>query len=86
MRSSPKASFVSLSPAVMPDVDAPHAVPAAAVLLRLGTDRESGLDGSAVRRLRAQYGLNELAEEPPPPPWSRLASQFKQLVYQALVD
>lgn len=64
---------------------APHAMSIDEVLASLAGDPEHGLPAKQVTARRAQYGWNELTEEPPPPIWQKLLSQFKDLVIWILI-
>jgi Ca2+-transporting ATPase len=52
------------------------AVPAQDVVARLGVDAEEGLDADGVQQRLAQYGLNEIATEPPPTLWEVAKGQL----------
>lgn len=66
-------------------VTAPHTLPVPELLRSFTADPEHGLRSEQIVRLRERYGLNELAETPPTPPWRRLLSHFNELVIWILI-
>ena len=58
-------------------LNAPHALSAAAVAERLGTDPARGVSALEARRRLAEVGRNELAAAAPTPAWRRFLAQFE---------
>jgi Ca2+-transporting ATPase len=63
----------------------PHALPAEKVAAESGTDLSNGLSAALAKERLAQYGPNELKEEPPPTLWAMLISQFNNFVVILLI-
>ncbi len=62
-----------------------HSQSADAVVQHFGGSRDNGLSDSAIERQRDKYGMNQLAEKPPIPVWTKLIGQFKELVIWILI-
>ncbi len=67
------------------DAIPPHALSAAAVVARLGSDTTHGLPDERVGELRSRYGYNELAEAPGPTLWRQFLGQFNEVVVWILL-
>ncbi len=68
----------------MPDLNA-HTLPASEVAEQLGCDLSRGLSPEEAQRRLAQYGPNELREEPPPTLLKMLWEQFNNFVVILLI-
>ncbi|MCZ7547099.1 MAG: cation-translocating P-type ATPase [Anaerolineae bacterium] len=66
-------------------VSTPHALPAEKVAEALGTDLTQGLSQAEAEKRLAEYGPNELQEEPPPTFWQMLLAQFDNFVVILLI-
>ncbi len=66
-------------------VAAPHTLPAAAVVERLGVDTATGLASAEVQERRTCYGRNELDEVDPRPRWLLYLDQFRNVLVALLV-
>ena len=62
----------------------PHTIPGEAVSKRLGVDPKKGLSKGRIRKLRAKYGPNQLAEHKQKPAWRILLEQFADPVIYVL--
>ena len=60
--------------------NAPHALPAEAVVANLCSDAARGLDGAEAKRRLEQYGPNQLKSAPETPWWKRLLEQFENFL------
>ena len=66
-------------------VSTPHALPAEKVAEALGTDLKQGLSQAEAEKRLAEYGPNELEEQPPPTLWQMLLAQFDNFVVILLI-
>ena len=78
-----RGTIVRVTPPFFPDT--PHAVSAAAVAERLGTDLARGLAAAEARRRLAEIGRNELTAAASAPAWRRLLAQFESPLVLLLV-
>jgi Ca2+-transporting ATPase len=66
-------------------VEQPHALPAAEVLARLGTDPKRGLSAAEAAARLARCGANEIPSAPPVPRWRRALAQFESPLVLLLI-
>ncbi len=75
----------TLSSSSVQTADNPHAVDVPSILRLLDSDGSQGLSGQEAARRLERDGRNELAEALPPAWWTRLLSQFHEIVIWILL-